>query len=819
LITVRSPKNKPTTDLNFTNYRRGRWGDYRIETDQHLADFEPADYINIDAAYHHFTGILVNAGRRHIPRGNFKTRNPNFSPDIKNKIIERDTIRHQPFKTQDLINRQAQLTADIDNLIELKQQENLKSYLDELDPFSSSKKFWRQINSIHNSTSATPSSHASLTDADGNPLSPTDQANKLIKYYSSLSRAPGAREDRRKIRKIRIVKIDPTLEPQFTFQQVSDAISKLKNSGAVGPDLISNYHLKHLGNLGRLALTKFFNHSIINNAIPNAWKEATIIPLLKPGKSSNLPSSFRPISLLCTSCKVMERLILNEIGPSLPTAAHQHGYKPEHSTTTYLSLLSQAVLTGFNHRSPPLRTVMVTIDLQKAFDKVPRILLSEKIINCDIHNNYKKWLTNLLTNRSAKVSCLRQLSVQRRLPNGVPQGAVLSPSLFNLYTHDFPPPPGPHIIILSYADDITILSQSSDIKAATAALQQYLLLFQEWLDSNRLTASPEKSSVTLFTPDSRECNIHPNIHLHNAQLPLVKYPKILGVRFDPMFTMNKQVDDLVQKSQTRINALRCLTGTKFGCQKETILHTYKQFVRPVLEYASPAIAPPMSLNSINKLQKVQNKCMRIATGCVRSTPISHLHDECETLPLGTHLDQRGCQFLTSAHSTSHPCHHFHDLAPRPRRMRETPGHYYHRKLSNIIITDQDVGVPSNKDVHTHFVAEQLIRRPHNTILNDYAPIIDPSENQLTRRQRVDLARLRADLHPNLAKYKHIITPTHSALCPHCNIRRRENTHHFLLRCPNHTQQRQRWGITSLLQLWERQASWEGWTGIFKMQIQ
>src|SRR5215470_12727900 len=177
---------------------------------------------------------------------------------------------------------------------------------------------------------------------------------------------------------------------------------------------------------------------------PPNWKLAHIIPILKPNKNPTDPTSYRPISLLSTISKLFEKLILNRIQQYLPVSPTQHGFKKQYSTTTLLTDLTQHILTGFNQK-PPLRTVLTTIDINKAFDTVPRHILIDKILNTDMHTNDKKLLANFLSGRAAKVTQKNSSSKTYRLFNGVPQGAILSPTLFNLFTHDIPTPNDPTV--------------------------------------------------------------------------------------------------------------------------------------------------------------------------------------------------------------------------------------------------------------------------------------------------------------------------------------------------------------------------------------
>ena len=281
---------------------------------------------------------------------------------------------------------------------------------------------------------------------------------------------------------------------------------------------------------------------------------------------------------------------------------------------------------------------MVAIDINKAFDTVPRHLLIEKIRRLNIHVNSKHILANFLSGRTACVLQGQVKSKSYKLHNGVPQGAILSPSLFNLFTHDIPSPNHPALQIRSYADDLTITSQHSNIHTATSILQPYLDDIQRWLIQNRMEASPQKSTVTLLTSHTRESHTHPNVKLYNKLLPLNRTPIILGLTFDPHMTFSPHIQNIITKVNKKLNALRTLAGTNFGQKKETLTSVFRQFIRTNISYASMAWSSDISDTNSQKLETVQNNALRIITGCLPSTPIHHLRAETKILPISTHLD-------------------------------------------------------------------------------------------------------------------------------------------------------------------------------------
>ena len=122
--------------------------------------------------------------------------------------------------------------------------------------------------------------------------------------------------------------------------------------------------------------------------------------------------------MLCCLSKVFERALLNRVSPMLSLSDHQHGFRANRSTATYLTTLTQKIAEGFNQASPPSRAVLATIDISKAFDTVPRHLLMSKILALDLPPNDIRLLTNFISRRSGRVLLRNYKSRFRSFPNG-----------------------------------------------------------------------------------------------------------------------------------------------------------------------------------------------------------------------------------------------------------------------------------------------------------------------------------------------------------------------------------------------------------------
>ena len=190
----------------------------------------------------------------------------------------------------------------------------------------------------------------------------------------------------------------------FTSDQVISAIKSCRSSRAYGPDTLSIFHLKNLGPLATEHLTSLYNDSLKSFRLPSIWKTSLVIPIPKPGNDSSQGISYRPISLLCPSAKVLEALILPSINDFLSPAKDQHCFRPRDSATSALLQLTMDTETGFNMRKPPHRTVCVAIDLPAAFDTVSHDTLISKIVGSSLPPAITRWLSCYVRGRQAATS-------------------------------------------------------------------------------------------------------------------------------------------------------------------------------------------------------------------------------------------------------------------------------------------------------------------------------------------------------------------------------------------------------------------------------
>ena len=174
-----------------------------------------------------------------------------------------------------------------------------------------------------------------------------------------------------------------------------------------------------------------------------------------------------------------------------------------------------------------------------------------------------------------------------------------------------------------------------------------------WARNKGLSISLPKSHTTLFTSDTHQSFLHPDVELAGSRVPLCRLPKILGVTLDTHFTFSPHVRITVERARSRLSILKALAGVSWGQSKEVLLLTNRALIKPVLSYAAPVWFPNASDSAISTLQTIQNSALRIATGSLRMASIPHLH---QVLRVGPHLSLLCSQFLLRTLLPEHPSH-------------------------------------------------------------------------------------------------------------------------------------------------------------------
>ena len=233
-------------------------------------------------------------------------------------------------------------------------------------------------------------------------------------------------ENPRRPREVEQTNIQDDVGP-ILLEEVKLAIAKMKIGKAVGPDNIPADVWKHLGNVGAIFLQKIFNKIVTTGHMPDEWRSSTIVPIYKNKGDPQDCSNYRGIKLMSHTMKIWERVIDARLRAIVDIGEEQFGFISGRSTTDAIFSLRQTIE---KHREGQENLHCVFIDLEKAYDRVPR----DEVWNClrikGVSEKYVKLIQDMYQDSKAQVRCSNGLSEQFEVKVGVHQGSALSPLLF-----------------------------------------------------------------------------------------------------------------------------------------------------------------------------------------------------------------------------------------------------------------------------------------------------------------------------------------------------------------------------------------------------
>lgn len=436
--------------------------------------------------------------------------------------------------------------------------------------------------------------------------------------------------------------------------EVMKVIKRLKPRKAPGYDKISNKIIKQLNKYTIAAITAIFNGILRLNYFPEAWKVAIILPFRKPGKDPRLAINYRPISLLPTLSKIFEKLLLNRLNKFLTISKaipdEQFGFRSNHSCTHQLLRLTENIADGFQKKK---HTVAIFLDIAQAYDRVWHTGLMYKLRILGVPDYIQKLIYGFLQDRSFFVKVNDTLSTQRKITAGVPQGSALSPTLFNIYISDIPKMTYSKLAL--FADDTALFSSHENVIIARNRIQNNIKQIVTWTNQWRIKLNPTKCQAKIFT--LRRPKIPPNIKIHNNPIIWNNGPvKYLGVLFDKRLTWKPHVLATVNKTYGKIMKLYPFINRKSSLKIQYQLLLFKAVILPSLTYACP-VWVNTAATTIEKLQVVQNKCLRRILQAPWFVPNAQIHRELGVDSIENHILKRSQNFFSSLNS-SHLTHKF-----------------------------------------------------------------------------------------------------------------------------------------------------------------
>ena len=380
--------------------------------------------------------------------------------------------------------------------------------------------------------------------------------------------------------------------------------------------------------VGALApiITRIVNGSLMSDVFPSCYKEALVTPLLKKQSlDCNLLQNYRPVSNLTLISKTIEKVVSAQLNTYLKDnnllEPCQSAYRQGHSTETALVRVQNDVICAVGQQKAVL---LVLLDLSAAFDTVNHQLLIKTLQQLGIRGTMLHWFSTYLVGRLQRIKVNGLTSEPKLLDCGVPQGSVLGPILFTIYTASL----GQLLRQLDvqyhfYADDsqLWVIFKPPELDTAIGQMEKCIASVQKWMLSHQLKMNDDKTEFLFISSKSIARGIgSPSLHIGDHQVVATSSARNIGVMMDSKASMEAHVLSVCKSSFIHIRNLGRIKKFVDSSSLECLVHA---FITTKLDYCNSLLCgAPSTL--INKLQRIQNIVARIISGqgrCEHITPV------------------------------------------------------------------------------------------------------------------------------------------------------------------------------------------------------
>lgn len=418
------------------------------------------------------------------------------------------------------------------------------------------------------------------------------------------------------------INLTPTPQPNnnenwlakpIEIEELLHHIKKGRNSSP-GADSITYNMIYQLPYVAKEFLCEIFNNIWLLGANCSLFKICNIILIHKTGKDPSSIRSYRPISLMSCIFKTFERIIKSRLewwienNNLFPNT--QYGFRRGKGTVNCLTHLVtdiQCCLSENKYLSA------IFLDIHSAYDNVDLHILIEKLTYIKVPKFLAINLIKLYLEREISIKVNNRVYGPRKISSGLPQGSVLSPILFNIYTKDFHHIWDDRITVLQYADDFVIYSKNNSIGNCHKDLKHIMYVSHEYFSNNGFSISAEKSAVVYYT----------SMTISGYNISILPSYKYLGLIVDTKLTWKEHIFACKVRCEQSINILKMVTNKKWGADPAICLLFYRAYIRSIIDYGCTLYGSTCT-TTLSILDRIQYKSLRISLGAFRSTPVQSL---------------------------------------------------------------------------------------------------------------------------------------------------------------------------------------------------
>jgi len=623
--------------------KKAKWDEFqrKIEMESNVLQHNCNDTVKI------ITGIIINAANDTIPKTKPKAHPPVpwFTNAVKEAIKKRKSALKMFKRNMTDLNlkKYMDLKKEAKAIIFKEKKECWMSYASQINSVTPISKMWEMVRRI--TRKPTNKSIHCLMTPNGLTNKPNEMINHLSKHFSNTS------HDNNYSDNFRTYKVQQEQNPlpinldfiaeynlNFTLEEFEWAISSVKGT-APGADNIPYAMIQHLPNGAKAILLQFYNKIWAEGSFPHEWNKSIIIPIIKPNKDPKLAESYRPIALTSCVCKILEKMVNRRLIWELETRGliipEQCGFRTRRSTLNNLIKLENDIQLTFSNKK---HLIAIFYDINKAYDTVWRRGILNELYNLGFNGRLLQFLANFLQDRYAQVRYGSLLSAPQKLQNGVPQGSVLSVTLFIIAMNAITKNQPVSVKACIYADDIVLYSSSKHLDTIANNLNESINQLNIWASLKGFSLAPNKTKAMHFTK-LRKYNPLPKFKLNSLEIPYVTHTTFLGMEWDNKLNWIQHIKSLKTKCLHRLSIIKYLASTTWGADRKTLLKLHKTLILSKIDYGA-VVYGGATLSHLKMLDTVHTQGIRLATGALVTSPSISILVEAGEQPLSNRRDKQ-----------------------------------------------------------------------------------------------------------------------------------------------------------------------------------
>ncbi|XP_048479101.1 uncharacterized protein LOC105391608 [Plutella xylostella] len=430
-----------------------------------------------------------------------------------------------------------------------------------------------------------------------------------------------------------------------TSKDVYKIIRNMSVRKSAGSDLIRMCDLKCIIDKISPIIAKLTNLCVIHSKFPERLKEAILRPIFKKG-DHKLTTNYRPIAILSSIEKVIEKCIVNQLGSFLSNNnildPNQHGFQRGRSTGTLLTNFTDNINTHLNNKQ---FIVAIFFDFKKAFDTLEHEMLLRAMGECGVRGPMNEWFRDYLTSRSYRVRVADSLSEPRGVRCGVPQGSAAGPVCYLMLVNSLCRVLR-HCSAYMFADDLCAFLAGRDMAEVQRLVQEDVDNVIKWSHDNGIIINADKTKMlVIHSPyallSNNTCNIitHSYECFHRMQnhctcgsIERVEQVTYLGMQIDENFGWIKHVDYVMNKLRILLSKFYQLS---FKVPRSILKCLYLALVDSIIGYSLHCYGLTFKTH-IEKIEKMQIKFLKLIIDKKTKAKCNHdyriLFETCNILP-------------------------------------------------------------------------------------------------------------------------------------------------------------------------------------------